>query len=551
MKAIGVSLFIGVFLAANGANATSVVETFSSRADYNAGAAAPNEAVWNQALQRVHPTLQVYNYEVPGPVSPIAWDSVAPSGNAVGNGSDGPFGPATFARFGTVVGGPIVAPGTVIIDTNVHPVLNVTSFYLPAGWTLQGTQASGQGPLVIKSLSTVDIEGTIDCTGGAGQAGSGVTPGAGGIGRCGGYAGGIGGAPNSSGSTGSAPAGITGGQGGNYVAPFVGGGGGAGWNNQAGLLPMGSSGGAGSSAPNGGQAGTPTADPLFSTIAGGAGGGGGSGDNLTDGGGGGGAGGGVVLIFSVSDITIGNSGYILANPGLGGSSPGSGGPGGGGGGGSILAFSGGNIIINNTDGAGASQANNAFGGSNASAGSGGQGGFGRSWFANNTGTGLTSGSGTYSPGEEPPVNNGGSPVEFISTAQSVITNAYDTGVHTDKATSLFVQPNSSDFQIEAEGSSDGVTYSAWSTDVTPIANMRYFKLKITITTSTPTAPTMVSSAGINFSGDTLTDFNFKTAGCGRVGSSSSGTSPLNSLFLLAPFLLACFLRWSMRAKRHG
>jgi hypothetical protein len=472
--------------------------------------------VWNQVLGVVHPTLQVTQFMA----------GFTPLDISVGDGSDGPFDHTTYAQFSA--GGDI--SGNIIrLDTSAHPILQVTQFTLDAGWTLQPT---GGNPLVIESLSTVTVLGTIDCQGGNGTAAAGGTNGTGGVGRCGGKNGGDGGPANLPGTNGSdAGAAVTGGIGGN-LAPVVGGGGGGSWS--AASPPTN---GANSSA-SGGQAGTFFSDPQFLTVAGGAGGGGGSGDAAAAGGGGG-AGGGVVLIRAVGDVDIGATagppyvGYILVGGGNGGNAGGTGGPGGGGGGGSVQIFTAGALNLINADPAGASQAPGGGGGTNAAA-AGGTGGLGRSWVS--TSTFFTGGTGTYSPIEEFPVNTG--QTEFSPSTQFVITRSFDTGGNFAQVSGVSFSPSSSDFAYQLDGSDDGFVSddTGWTSNPAVVSNKRYLRMKFEITTSNVNSPTMLDTATLTFAQGSPGSFQFQSAGCGRI---TNTPTPTLNLFLLlfAPLLL--------------
>ncbi|MBK8201090.1 MAG: hypothetical protein IPK68_01770 [Bdellovibrionales bacterium] len=267
----------------------------------------------------------------------------------MGDGSLGAFSISTFSLFGTVVG------STVTINTDAagfYP-LQVTSFDLPAGYTLRGV---GSNPLDIRSQTDIVVSGIIDCSGESGEAigSNNLVTSLGGTGHCGGGAGGNGGSV-----TVGATDGIAGG-----VSP-TGGLGASAVNGATAETPFGATGGGGggayrqliTSAENGydstqvpwaGSEGFNFRDDSFSEIGGGSGGGGGMAYNDTivadhSSGGGGGAGGGVVLLRAVRDITV--SGSILARGGDGGGTVGTlrAGGGGGGGGGSIAVWAGRNL----------------------------------------------------------------------------------------------------------------------------------------------------------------------------------------------------------------
>lgn len=521
-------LFASIFLFELTAHAATLTESFTTRADFASGS-----AIWNQALGKIHPTLQAMNYAAT--FTPLPVD--------VGDGSDGVFDNTTYAAFGTVVG------TTLTIDTDIRPVLQVTSFTLDPTWKIVTV---GSNPLKIYSLSTVVIQGEIHCEGEDGGASVGVTPGSGGNGHCGGQNGGDGG-PAGGGAAqpgDDASAAVTGGTAG--TGTLMGGGGGGSWSSAS---PP--TNGPHASAPDG-QAGAYVSEPDFSTLAGGAGGGGGSGDATTAGGGGG-AGGGVVIIHAVGNVEIGQAptsttGFIYAGGGKGGDAAGTGGPGGGGGGGSIQIFSGSEIFLYNTDASGASQAPGGASGTNTAADTGAAGGLGRSWIS--TSTFFTSGTGHYSPIEESPGVTGfnSGDIEFNPATESIVTKAFDTNTQSFSIQSLDFTPASSDFLFEVAGSSDNFASddTGFQTDPALVANKRYLKMRLSITTSNVVTPDMIDSATITYllSGGTQNliagqnSFNFKSAGCGRIDGGSAG----NSLWLLLTPLMLIILRFRIRSR---
>ena len=258
-------------------------------------ASSTTTAIWNHELGYVHPTLLVRQLEAPG-------QAATSQTVVVSDGSDGPFDNTTYANFGTVIG------FTITVDANVHPILKVTKFQLDNLYTLTAIN----GPLVIHSLSTVDISGSIDCSGAIGNPAVGAAGGTGGIGKCGGLSGGNGGSATVSGSGGLPLAGaVSGGGGGVYGATANGAGGGGGGayaGNPGGpginSAPAGSTGGAAGNGVTG-------ANFEFTDLSGSPGGGGGSGSS-TEGGSGGGGGGGTVVIHAVGNVSISGTGFILA-----------------------------------------------------------------------------------------------------------------------------------------------------------------------------------------------------------------------------------------------
>ena len=507
-------LFIGF---CNSVFAAELTDSFTSRTYFSAGT-----AVWNQALGTLHSSLRVMNFRA----------GFAPKAVAIGDGSHGSFELNTYANFsqnGDLTG------SKIRVDTNVYPILKVTSFKLEQGWTIEPV---GPNPLIIYSLSDVVVEGTINCSGGDATSASGVTPGIGGIGRCGGKNGGDGGATSSNGSDGEdvSVGVVTGGTAGNFTGgAAVGGGGGGSWNTTS--LP-----GVG---PNvnggGGQAGFSNQDPEMINLLGGAGGGGGSG-TAAFAGGGGGAGGGVIVIHAARDFILGSSsntniGSILANGGDGGDSDNIGGPGGGGGGGSIQVFVGRNIELFNVDVGGASQAASGTGGGNTVPVTGAAGGPGRSWYSSVNYN--LSGTGFYTPPEELPVNPGN--VEFDNATQTIESQTIELGGRIAAIDTISISPSSNDFQLEVSASSDNFINddSGWTTDLSLLTNKKYIKFRVSISTSNVNDPAMVDSVTISYT-PFVEDFDFTSGGCGIVKNQKPLKFPF--FFLLLPLMMIILLR---------
>jgi hypothetical protein len=498
------------------ASALEVTEDFSSRAQF-----ASATAIWNTASGKIQPTIRAINYKAGS--TPIDLD--------VGDGSHGAFTQSRFLEFS-----PSGTAGAVIrLNTDEYPSLNVTSFNLPAGWTLEPT---GTSPLVIRSLGDVQIRGEINCKGRNGTNAVSATPGTGGAGRCGGQIGGNGGATSQAGQSGaSSETPVTGGGGGNFSGgAAVGGGGGGGWSvsNTA------------ANGPNsgvGGLAGSSSSDPDFLSPAGGAGGGGGSG-TTTEAGAGGGGGGGLVRIFALGNVELGTAttsfdGFILVNGGDGGGSNVNGGPGGGGGGGSVQIFSAGQIRRYNIDGNGFSQATGGLGGLNAVPAGGAYGSDGRSWFS-----ASITGPGFYSPTEEAPVSR--ATIVYATTAQQIETKSYDLGSSFPFVNRISVSATSTEFSLQYAASKDNFSAdtTGWTSDLNAIQGRRYLKVKLILNNSNQTTPTTIDSFTITYEPGQIDDFEFQVAGCGRVSDRSLPTG--GSGLLLLPLLLMLFSRQKYR-----
>ena len=195
----------------------------------------------------------------------------------VGDGSHGVFDSSTYQNFsenGDVSG------NIIRLNLDDYPELKVTSFELDNGWTIQPI---GNRPLIIKSLTTIEINGTIDCSGGDGEAGTSnladlADVSQGGEGKCGGANGGSGASSSATANSGETPNGsplVAGSPGGDNTASATGAGGGGGGGGYApnllfvGAPRVGETNGAGA----GGAAGTSVEDNKLVNESGGAGGG--------------------------------------------------------------------------------------------------------------------------------------------------------------------------------------------------------------------------------------------------------------------------------------
>ncbi len=505
---------LALLLTLTQAHAATITEDFTSRARHGGGT-----AIWNHSLGVVHPTMSVRDYTGGGPFDPRDVDP--------GDGSDGAFVPSRYAEFSQ--GGDLSGN---IIRLNKSE-LKVTEFLLEEGWILEPVN---NDHLIIRSLGSVTIRGEIWCHGRDGGDAVGGQGGAGGEPRCGGARGGNGGDTGANGEDGddiSAPD-VTGGLGGANNGGGAGGGGGGGgaWND-ASL----SADGAGHSGFPGdpGDGGASFNDPSFATIAGGAGGGGG-GAGSTGAGGGGGAGGGVVIIHSVGDFNLGsptnpNIGFIFANGGNGGSGSGNGGLGGRGGGGSVQVFSGATIRLYSNSGVGASQ---AVSGHLPTVGA--SGGIGRNWFTSIAYDFTLLG--FPDPTENVPVIPGDN-VFYNTAAEDVISTPIDLGNSRVEILGISTTPESGDFTLEFAGSSDNFVTddTGWTSNLADIAGKRYVRFKVTITTNA-TNPTLLDAVTIQYLPGLVSDFEFESAGCGRV----DGNPPHSIILLLIPLLTLLIAR---------
>lgn len=479
--------------------------------------------IWNFELGFLHPELQIYGYR--NPFQAVASQTTF----GVSDGSLGAFEPSTYSQFGSVVANHIT------VDASQIPILKVSRFHLDTGYTL----SSINGPLVIHSLSTVQINGVIKCFGNDGNDAVGATGGAGGTGRCGGFSGGAGGNATVSGTSGLPTTGnVTGGGGAIYTGavPGAGGGGGAAYLGLDGDVGENSTPAANAGGNPG--SGTNNIDYGFINLNGSAGGGGGSGSG-TEGGSGGGAGGGTVIIHAVSSVIIANGGAILTYGGNGGAAN-DGGGGGGGGGGNVKIFTPSHLevaalaTIDASAGLGSTPIN-------VSAGSGGSGSFGRAWLVAGTSNYAGPVSGTTAL-----VNEG--TVGFVSgTVQTATSKSFDTGSPRVTYQSFAANPVSSDITLEVAGSNDDFVSdnSGWinAAAISGIATKRYIKFRVNLNNPNALNPTFVNDVTLTYDVGQIDNFAFKSGGCGLIKNTPPNSSLwFISLLIFFPLILAWRLR---------
>lgn len=542
------NFFVGLslaFLISSTADATlSVSESFTSSA-----AKDSSQMVWNHALGELHPPLRVVGYDRGSGAENYPF--------SVGDGRHGSF--TTSSEFSALNCASV--SGTLLqIDTDACNDLQFTRFQLPAGWTLRPI---GSSPLRIRSLSYVTINGVIDCSGSAGQDGDADfgTSSAGGLGRCGGGAGGSsvlpGQAPGAAHQGAAGGAFVTGGSGGTIQdgAGGKGGGGGGAYVKNFAAPPDSPDGTSGvdAGAASVGNVGTNYRDDAFDDDLFGAGSGGGGGSGFQSGadpgnssGGGGGAGGGTILIYAVGTVTVSATGAVLANGGNGGgtANPAKGGAGGGGGGGSILIMTVGDIINDGTISAVAGSGGAGFVGAN-----GGNGYWGRTWIVEKDG--FAGGLNIESP--ESRLNIPGDVRYETGVNYTVLSKALDLGNSRptiQSAVATLVNPGGSTLLFEvAFGSS--LTDPSLNNFALPATYVgaevgRYGRFRIQLDNTSGTVPATITDVNFTFDGFLQNDFEF-TGACGSIngGAGNAGVRhwPLSFFFLLLlPILLFGWLR---------
>ena len=490
----GVLLLLLFFLRSGAALADVYSVSFLSTSPFES-----STAVVNTALGNIHPPIQVDGWQVSG--GPAAQVTAL----SLGDGSDGVFDVSTYLNFNSGLYG---NDQVIHINTDLHPALNFQSFNLATGWTIR---PSGSQPLVIRSLSTLTVAGTIDCSGGNGQGlnSTNTTVSPGGVGVCGGGSGG-----NGASVATIATAGVQSGS--NTLGPGLpgtaasDGGGGGGAYSQAPTSPT-----------NGaaGTKGTNQQDDAFTVTGGGAGGGGGAVyNNLGDiphlsSGGGGGAGGGSIYLIAATDINIPASGVVNANGGTGGglAATGKGGAGGAGGGGSILIMANGILTLDGTVSALPGVAGVSDGGN------GGTGGTGRTWLTDSTG--VPSGSALENP-QNLLINPGN--IDYATGTFTATSSMIDTANSHPlflSATSTNTTPGGSsvNLQLAASDSSFSASSANWisAASVSTLSGHRYLRYLLTLNSVSSTTPPTVSAVQITYTKTSRDQFDFK-AGCGLV-----------------------------------
>lgn len=442
--------------------------------------------------------------------------------------------PAKPFTFGDGSDGVVDTSGGYVFNTDTHPNgynfrrVNIT------GGTITVT---GTNPLVIRSLTTINISPSISIRGGSGNNGS--TTGSSTV------AGGTGSACRSTGGTGGSATGI--------AAADADGGDGIKYD---GTTEVGTLGGRGSganasdaNAPVTGPAAVATWDTTANAFVCGTGGGGGGGSSPGGGnfstGGSGGAGGGAIRLVAMGDLTVGaidarggDGGLGLANGGATCSGHGSAGVGGAVWFQTLKTLTAPNPTI-------------------AAANSG-------------TGNGCGAGAGAGVPGRNrgDAETSGGAFAATSTTANAapsqtytVQSKSYDLGVLNANFTeqpSISSQANGGAVSVSFAGSENGTSFSDFSNDLTSLSGKgyRYLKFKISIVTAgaAGTSPD-VTQIALNYGDAGLRRLELKLSpGCGTIrNADTSGKNALKALGPWATFwaLAYCLLRygWVMTIRR--
>ncbi|MCB0394088.1 MAG: hypothetical protein KDD25_05995 [Bdellovibrionales bacterium] len=518
------SLLITATLWSTRLQAESYTLKVESRSDVETSSTT---GVWNISTGLFHPKLEVTDWNDGG----LDTDTDI----EVGDGSDGAFNISTYSQFsknGDVSG------NIIRIDTDDHPTLNFTSFTLNSGWTIRPT---GSGILDIRSLSTINVNGTIDCSGDDGDDithldDTALADGATGV--CGGGDGGDGGTSSTSsvtgGSSGTVATGGTGGAATTAANGGSGGGGGGGYSQVLGTDGTDPSASGGEGAAGTSQA---PADNAFTIEGGGAGGGGGGVYDVADAdnsnGAGGGAGGGTVYLTAVGDITIAATGSVLADGGDGGSAGaglGKGGAGGGGAGGSIRILSMGEVTL-----AGPVTALEGNGGTS-DGGDGGDGARGRTWITDSSG-----GADCF------PTGNTDNPQSILTLLGcvhyrlgdfSITTKSIDlenTSPTLKSYTTVSNVPGASTLDIFFKGG------SSFTNSLSSASGEREIKIRFDLNNDDDTNPATLTQFNLTYKGTKKEVFELKGA-CG----SSDSSSTSNLAFFFLPLFFGIFMRYQSK-----
>lgn len=473
------------------------------------------DLVWNLNNASLHPPLKIKDYVNNAGTATLSENFI------VGTGQHGVFNANTYSSFSE---GGDVSGNIIRLNTSTYYPLQVTSFQLNSGWTLQPV---GDNPLVIYSQGDVVIEGSIDCSGPNGEAFKSIdTKSSGGTGRCGGGSGGAGawkdagvdqlaangtflgvtvtaGKPSAGKAASTDGKGSGGGGGGSYAA-----------NAAASVSEPGTSVATGT----GGLKGDVEPDHNFQFLGGGAGGGGGD-MNITTSlsGAGGGAGGGVVVIHAFGDIKIYPTGGINANGGNGGGNAAqNSGAGGAGGGGSIKLFALGEVYSS-----GPVRAYGGTGGSNNSGINGGRGGSGRTWLAGKSG--YSQALPSYALNAEKPdtllahVGYGKFQTGTFTMSSKTLDSMSTRPSVTSATLTTSLSAGASSLLELSSGEVTDFTPTTWinaSSITEPQA--RYFRFRASLTNTDEAAGAYVNSMQINYTPYLQQEFEFNQGGCGRV-----------------------------------
>lgn len=441
--------------------AASFVEDFStSKLD-----SAASTGVWNLASRRLHVPFIV---DRTNDATHDEDDSVP-----LGAGGDGAFSASTLAAFDLDS-----VDGTVTLSGD--RVYEFTTFTLPSTKTLL---CQGSSPLRIRVQGDANIDGPIDLRGRTGAAGGG--------GSCGGGDGGTGGT-NSAGTDGESG------------HPTIDGGGGAGTTGTA----SGGGGGhfAAGAAGTGGAGGLGYGNTFLEGLYGGSGGGGGASNSGAQAGNGGG-GGGSLFLSAGGTVSLGSQGKLLSSGGNG--SAGTGGGGGGGSGGSLLVFAGGNYSHNATA--------EIFAVPGTGGGTAGAGEAGRVRIEN-TDSLVVNGSGNLDPAPQEPEGR----VRYTQTAAVIVSQAYDTGLTSPHYEELEVAESTTGGTIsyEVAASSDNFvsddTGFVARTALSQLNGKRYFKYRVTLTSTNPLLTPYVTSLTMRASEGLKSEFVFQSVACNAV-----------------------------------
>lgn len=480
------TIAVFLFFFSSLAHARSLTVDFQTLDYYSSS----STAVWNIVSQKAHLPFYI--------TTPTVRTSIPTGGTiSIGTGADGAFNVDTYVSFDVNQG---ATPNEVTLDTS--RTYQFTTFVLPTGVTLRG---QGSIPLEIYVLGDVTIDGTIDLSGGDGDAIDSDTSASpqGGTACCGGTVGGSGGNATTAATAGMGAA--TGGGGSGGAAPNGGGGAGHGSDGSSGVGPT-----------SGGQS---YGTVYVTTLLGGSGGGGGgeylSGTALQNGaGGGGGGGGGAVLISSGGNLTISATGLIDVTGGAGGKTADLSrlaGAGGSGSGGSVVLLAAGLFTLEGTVDTRGAIASTTLQGRNGGAGS-----DGRTRIVAHTDQNGYLGSGQV--WNWPAFSDYGIVTYSANDNFFVESSSIDSGNVSPTYRSITLDsttPEGTSLTTQVAGSSDNFqsddTGFVSADDLSSLDEKRYFKFRITLSSTNSTITPEVRSVTV-----TITDtFQFSIAGCAR------------------------------------
>lgn len=204
-----------------------------------------------------------------------------------------------------------------------------------------------------------------------------------------------------------------------------------------------------------------------------------------------------------------------------------------------------NIEIYNTAVGGVVISQAGLGGSNG-VDSGGTGGKARNWFSSKGYN--TEGTGFYQPAEQT-ISPG--VVEYRTSRQSAESIVFDLRNTLANVQAVQILPSSSEVSWEVSGSEDNFQKddTGWTTDLSLLKQKRFVKARVFIESIDGNNPATIESVNILYEPGNRTQFDFESAGCGKISTTKPPGGSFFLLFLL-PFMVIVSLSQLAKIKRH-